>query len=168
MPTLPHNPHNDTCPDYTAPVFQPARDQLTASNTNLSEALAAETLQNLWEATNIANKSLWDREIEDETAAAAVAAAAEAQEAREAEELELVKAREDADATLREDMKKNRAKYLTIRDRMVPTVLPMPASKSVVKKLANCQYFYLWHFTNAGLTDAAKTASSTKANRLTM
>lgn len=116
------NPHNVVLPDYSGEVFTTLRTSLTTAMQN-NEAVI--TLFNtIWTGQNVAEKTLWDAHITRDAEAAAAHARAEQEASVVADALEAA----ESTATLAEDRKKYKFKYLPVTDESfgVPTVTPVP------------------------------------------
>ncbi|KIJ52922.1 hypothetical protein M422DRAFT_775986, partial [Sphaerobolus stellatus SS14] len=144
------------CPNFVSTEYTAARQVFMSDE--VTEAGAVSILQKAWTANELIDRT---RQQRQEVAAAATAFAEEAVETqRRTDETELQEAKEAADAedTLQEDMKKNRAKYATIPMRDPPTVRAEIISQYAQRKLQRGFYVELSYFTREGLQAARKTA----------
>jgi len=143
------NPNQVVPPDYSTDDFVAEREPFI--NAGLTEQQASDALRNLWTVRNNRDKAVWQRRQEE---------AAEADEAeRDRQEL-LRQQQEDEDAqVLREERKKNKAKFVPIPNRPVTSELLVLPSLVAVRKLKNHQFCELWYFTNAGLDEAERSVA---------
>lgn len=142
------------CPDFASLTYQAVRAPLV--NPNVTEAQAIQFLRDIWLAGNEAEKVKWQVQNEEDevvrTNQLRLHMEAEAQKAQlEVEELEALK---------KEEMKKNKAKYVPIPDRDVPSVPRVIASNYAVKKMEKGLYVELWYYTNAGLDEAFRNSNT--------
>ncbi|KAF6740965.1 hypothetical protein DFP72DRAFT_1123256 [Ephemerocybe angulata] len=161
MSNIANNPHHDSCPDYTLDVFQTLRK--TFVDKGLTEGEAVNTLKGSWEAQNAIAKARWDQqeierlEIEAE----------EARRAEEAAQLRKAAELEEAEAALKEERKKNRAKYLPVSAGVgMPDRPTVRFPSSVLQKLRKGDYVDLWYATDAGLTAMLQDVGSVQSQRL--
>ena len=110
MPCLLFNPSSLLCLGYTLEVFE--QTCLPLINDTTSHVQATALLTNLWTASNVAKKLLWQAQVDmDELDMAnALQQQAEAVAVREAK---ILKEKEDL---CKEEQKKNRSKFLSIPD----------------------------------------------------
>jgi hypothetical protein len=143
------NPNQAVPPDYATNEFVAEREPLI--DAGLTEQQASDALRNLWTVRNNRDKAVWQWRQEE---------AAEADEAeRERQEL-LRQQQEDEDAlVLKEEWKKNKAKFVPIPNRPITSELLVLPSLVAVRKLKNHQFCELWYFTNAGLDEAERSVS---------
>ncbi|KDQ55553.1 hypothetical protein JAAARDRAFT_195407 [Jaapia argillacea MUCL 33604] len=133
MPRLQVNPNLIECPDFASDIFAPSRAAFV--NEHVTEEQAVLLLQATWRVGNDADKL---KEVEAHQAAA----------------LEL-----DREASRKDEMKRNKAKYIPIPDRGVPDEAPVIASQYAMKRLEKGSYVGMWHCTNAGINDALRNSS---------
>jgi hypothetical protein len=143
------NPNQVVPPDYSTDDFVAEREPFI--NAGLTEQQASDALRNLWTIRNNRDKAIWQRRQEE---------AAEADEAeRDRQEL-LRQQQEDEDAqVLREERKKNKAKFAPIPNRPVTSELLVLPSLVAVRKLKNHQFCELWYFINAGPDEAERSVA---------
>jgi hypothetical protein len=154
MPRLAFDPSLLNCPDFAAPAYEEHRALFVNDNVTHEQAAARLTL--FWQADNNLHKQQWeDQKIED----IANHDAELAQQRLEAQENDLLLAQEQENA-VKEEMKRNRTKYIQIPDRPMPAVTPILPSEYAVKKLEKGLYVELWYYTNDGLDDAARSHSA--------
>ena len=67
---------------------------------------------------------------------------------------------EEAEALRKDEMKKNKSKYIPIPDRDVPLVARVVASNYAVRKMEKGLYVELWYYTNAGLDEAFRNSNT--------
>jgi len=142
------------CPDYASDAYTPARAPFV--NDNTTDAQAIQLLINLWRAGNEHEKQLWQDQRQNDLAA-------EADEILHKQETAVQRAillAQDQEAIRKEEMKKNKLKYIPIPDRPIPTITPVFASNYTIKKMERGQYLELWYYTNAGLDEAMKINTS--------
>jgi hypothetical protein len=142
------------CPDFAAPAYDEARALFV--NNNVTDEQAAALLTQFWQADNNLHRQQWvDQNVQD----LADNDAEIARQRLEAQENDLLFAREQENLA-KEEMKKNRNKYIQIPDRPMPAVTPIFPSEYAVKKLEKGLYVELWYYTNDGLDDAARSHSA--------
>ena len=153
MPRIQFDPGLLECPDFASDVYQAARAPFI--NDATTEEQAIQLLKDLWTAGNNADKVKWQQQIIDDDEALT--------EARRLQvEADAAKAQAEIDETetlRKEEMKKNKVKYLPIPDRDVPTIAPVIASNYAIRKMQKGLYVELWYYTNAGLDDALHNAN---------
>ncbi|KAG1876633.1 hypothetical protein DFJ58DRAFT_619393, partial [Suillus subalutaceus] len=152
MPPLMGNPNHAIAPNFQLLEHAEARAQLV--NDAIDDQQAAAILANLWRIQNEADKRQWAARIEAE------AREAEAQRREEAEEEAQCQQtlREEQEAAIQEECKKNKAKYAPIKDTNVPSdpiILPCQYAAWKMKSGNYCKLFY---FTNSGLEEASRSA----------
>jgi hypothetical protein len=75
---------------------------------------------------------------------------------------------QEQDALRKEELKKNKSKYIPIPDRPMPAVVPVFASNYAIKKMEKGHYVELWYYTNDGLDDAIKYSSTVDEEAMVM
>jgi hypothetical protein len=154
MPRILLNPNLAVPPDFSTAFFAPSREVLL--NDDRNEDQATHILLNFWQATNNLEKQKWNDQVANDRA--------EADEQRgqhDAAQLQQdLQAAQERDAAHREEVKRNRAKYIAVPDRPVPAINPVIASNYATKKLGAGAYLELWYFTNEGLEDALNSHQS--------
>ena len=148
MPRIQSDPGLLECPDFASEVYAAARAPFVQPPT--TEAQAIQLLRDLWTAGNEADKLKWQQQIEDDDAALTETRRLQS----EADTLKAQKEIDEAESLRKEEMKKNKAKFLPIPDRDVPTIAPVIASNYAIRKMEKGLYVELWYYTNAGLDDA--------------
>ena len=112
MPRLQSDPGLLECPDFASPTYAAARAPLINDNTTAEQAIAC--LKDIWSAGNEADKAIWQLQVvEDE--------AAQAEQLRiqsEAEDLRVQAQVEEAEILRKEELKKNKSKYIPSRTGM--------------------------------------------------
>jgi hypothetical protein len=140
------DPNVAVAPDYTTDDLdeecQPFIDL------GLTVQQAAEALKSLSTVHNNRDKALWQQKQQGDAATqeAALERAKQLKAQQEEEEAQLLK----------DERKKNKAKFVPIPDRPVssrPLILP---SLVAIRKIKNHQFCELWYFTNTGLDKAEK------------
>ncbi|KDQ55577.1 hypothetical protein JAAARDRAFT_195428 [Jaapia argillacea MUCL 33604] len=148
MPRLQFNPNLIHCPDFASEVYAGSRAHFVNENTTEEEAIRH--LQDIWRAGNDAEKILWQAQVDED----ARDAAEQEHFAKEAEDHRLAALELEKDNTRKEEVKKNKAKYIPIPDRDVPDDAPVITSQYAMKRLEKGHYVGMWYFTNAGIDDA--------------
>ena len=154
MPRLESDPGLLECPDFASPTYAAAR--IPFINPNVNEAQAIQFLKDIWSAGNNADKLRWQlQNDEDEVARIEML--------RIQTDAELLKTRtelEEAEALRKDEVKKNKSKYLPIPDRDVPSVPRVIASNYAIRKMEKGLYVELWYYTNAGLDEAFRNSNT--------
>ena len=75
---------------------------------------------------------------------------------------------EEAASLKKEEMKKNKSKYIPIPDRDVPSIARVIASNYAIRKMEKGLYVELWYYTNAGLDDAFRNSNTVDDEAMTM
>lgn len=150
------------CPDFTSPTYAASRAPLI--NENANEEQAVQLLRDVWTAGNDADKIRWQVQTEEDDALIAERQRVQA----EAEDLRIQNEFEEAETLRKEEMKKNKSKYLPIPDRDVPTVAPVFASSYAVRRMDKGLYVELWYYTNAGLEEASRNSITVDDETMSM
>ena len=140
------DPNVAVAPDYTTNDFDEERQPFV--DLGLTVQQAAEALKSLWTVHNNRDKALWQQKQQD--------AAAMQEAARERAEQLKAQQEEEELQFLKDERKKNKAKFVPILDRPVssrPLIFP---SLVAIRKIKNHQFCELWYFTNTGLDEAEK------------
>ena len=154
MPRIQFDPALLECPDFASPTYAAARAPLV--NDNTTEEQAIQRLRVIWSAGNEADKITWQAQNEEDDIA-------RADRLRIQTEADVLKAQteiEEAEALRKEEMKKNKSKYIPIPDRDVPSVARVVASNYAVRKMEKGLYVELWYYTNAGLDEAFRNSNT--------
>jgi hypothetical protein len=154
MPRIQSNPGSLECPDYASPTYAAARAPLV--NLNTTEPQAIQFLKDIWTAGNEADKVRWQAQNEEDEAFRIEQLRIQT----EAEELKAQAEIEEAEALRKEEVKKNKSKYLPIPDRDVPTIARVIASNYAIRKMEKGLYVELWYYTNVGLDDAFRNSNT--------
>ncbi|KAI5999103.1 hypothetical protein EDD15DRAFT_2400864 [Pisolithus albus] len=157
-----NDPNLAVCPDFSSDDFAEARLQLT-SNT-VDDGQAARILATLWDIQNAKDIRRWNAHREEEDQMARALAEQEAEEAAQKQ----CRLREEAEAALMEERKKNKAKYAPVPDIEVPlgpVNIPAPYT---TRKLKKGEYCELYFFTNDGLAEAEAFNPSVDDEALTL
>ena len=136
------------CPDFASPTYAAAREAFINPNVNGEQAI--QFLKDIWAAGNNADKLTWQLQNDEDEVARTELLHIQT-------EAELLKTRtefEEAEALRKEEVKKNKSKYLPIPDRDVPSVPRVIASNYAIRKMEKGLYVELWYYTNAGLDEA--------------
>jgi hypothetical protein len=142
------------CPDYTSDSFQQSRARLV--NENTTEEQAIQCLRDIWKETNNAEKALWQHQLDNDEAETAARRQQERDEQEQWNAAEVL----EFETAQREEMKKNKWKYTPIPDKDVPFEDSTIACSFALRKLEKGLYVELWYFTNDGLDDSLRTAST--------
>ena len=156
MPRIQFDPALLECPDFASPTYAAARAPLVNDNDNTTEEQAIQRLRVIWSAGNEADKITWQAQNEEDDIA-------RADRLRIQTEADVLKAQteiEEAEALRKEEMKKNKSKYIPIPDRDVPSVARVVASNYAVRKMEKGLYVELWYYTNAGLDEAFRNSNT--------
>ena len=162
MPRIQIDPGLLECPDFASDIYTAARAPFI--NETTTEEQAIQFLKALWTAGNDADKVKWQQQIVDDDLALT-------ETRRQQAEADAVIAQAEVDEaeTLRkEEMKKNKTKYLPIPDRDVPTIAPVIASNYAIRKMEKGLYVELWYYTNAGLDDALHSSNTVDDEAMVM
>ena len=154
MPRIQFDPALLECPDFASPTYAAARAPLV--NDNTTEEQAIQRLRVIWSAGNEADKITWQAQNEEDDIV-------RADRLRIQTEADVLKAQteiEEAEALRKEEMKKNKSKYIPIPDRDVPSVARVVASNYAVRKMEKDLYVELWYYTNAGLDEAFRNSNT--------
>ncbi|KAF8421864.1 hypothetical protein L210DRAFT_3343478, partial [Boletus edulis BED1] len=138
------DPNLAVAPDFTTDNFTEERKVFI--DAGLTALQAAHALRNHWVVRNNCDKAMWQQQQQD-------AEAAQVADQERAHQLRLQQEEEEAQI-LRDEHKKNKAKFAPVPDRPVsscPLILP---SLVTTCKLKSHQFCELWYFTNAGLDEA--------------
>ncbi|KAF8797779.1 hypothetical protein BYT27DRAFT_7046836, partial [Phlegmacium glaucopus] len=155
MPRIQADPGLLECPDFASAVYTAARTPFI--NLTTTEEQAIQFLKNLWDAGNQADKVRWHQQNEDDNAALTERHWVQL----EADSARLQAKTVKAEALRKEEMRKNKTKYMPIPDRDVPTTALIIASNYAIRKMEKGLYVELWYYTNAGLDDAAWSSTMT-------
>jgi len=150
MAFLAEDPNLSEKPDFSADEHQAARNRLM--NNLVDEDEAIRILGTLWDLTNDTAKERWAARLAEGTRAAEARRLAN-EEADLQCQLELDEERETA---LKEERKKNKAKYEPIRDIDIPSDPIIIPSHYASRKIKKGDYCELYYFTNTGLKEASK------------
>ncbi|GBE78931.1 hypothetical protein SCP_0201280 [Sparassis crispa] len=148
------NPTVAECPDYASATYAVTRAPLINANTTEDEAV--QLLKNIWKAGNDADKAAWEQQVNDD----ATDVADQIRLAEEAEVQRLDTLRQEEELSHKEELKKNKEKYLLIPDRDAPTIAPILPATYAVRKMKKGLYTEMHYYTNKGL-DEALSGSST-------
>jgi hypothetical protein len=154
MPHVFIDPNTTQCPDYTLDIYQAARASLV--NDNVTYKQAAVILTNVWTAQNAVERQQWQKQV-DQDDAAAKQHRQDLQYERKPRQEEIAKEKEDQ---RKEEMKKNKSKFIPIPARGVPTQPPVIASAFAIRRMDKGDFVPLWYYTNAGIDDAIKSFSN--------
>ncbi|KAF8816234.1 hypothetical protein BYT27DRAFT_7208838 [Phlegmacium glaucopus] len=160
MPRIQFDPELSECPNFTSPIYAAAHEPFINPNTTKEQAI--QFLKDIWKAGNEADKVRWQQQNDED----AVALTEQRQLQLEADLLK-VQARVDEEENFqKEEIKRNKSKYIPIPDRDVPTIAPVVTSNYTIRKMEKGLYVELCYYTNAGLDEASR--SSNTANNKAM
>jgi hypothetical protein len=120
MPRILFNPGLLECPDFTSDTFVISRAPFI--NANTTEQQAIQLLRDIWTAGNDADKVRWQLQLDEDEAALA-----ERHLQMQSDNLVAQTEVEEAEAARKDELKKNKSKYLPILDRDVPSISPVIA-----------------------------------------
>ncbi|KZT64742.1 hypothetical protein DAEQUDRAFT_769456 [Daedalea quercina L-15889] len=156
------DPNTLVAPDFTLATYARRRQTWRAAGLTEEQVIAALTAE--WETENEHDKLVW----EEQTAAEAQAARDQALAAEEAANLRKEAARLEAEQSLKDEMKKNKEKYVAIPDRPIPAGTLVMAAPYAIRRLEKGQYLELYYYTNQGLRAAAAEVSQVNDEGLTL
>lgn len=162
MPRIQFDPGLLECPDYASPIYAAARAPFI--NPNTTEEQAIELLKVFWNAGNQADKLRWQQQIDDDN----TALQEQQQIQLEADNLRVQNEIADTEAIRKDELKKNKSKYIPIPDRDVPTIAQVIASNYAIRKMEKGLYVELWYYTNAGLDDALRSSNTNDDEAMVM
>ena len=162
MPRFLSDPALLECPDYALAIF--AASQAPFINPNVTEAQAIQLLKDSWTAGNEADKVSWQLQIDEDEAAQLLQLCIQSK----ADDLRAQAEVHEAETLRKDELKRNKSKYLPIPDRDVPTVASVIASSYAVRKMEKGLYVKLWYYTNAGLDNAHHNSNTTEDEAMTM
>ncbi|KAH9918034.1 hypothetical protein B0H21DRAFT_702509, partial [Amylocystis lapponica] len=141
-------------PDYTLPAFAEPRQQIIDINGSTEEQ-AITLLNAVWMASNNRDRISWQGQLDTDAAEAAQ----RAQDLAAAEEQRLQDEVQEAAQAKKDEVRKNRDKYLPIPMRPTPRADLVLAAPYALRRLEKALYLELYYYTNVGL-DAASSAIS--------
>ncbi|KAJ2913980.1 hypothetical protein MD484_g6435, partial [Candolleomyces efflorescens] len=143
---LVNNPNLEKCPDYSLRVYDGMRQSL--QDKGMTELEALDFLKVSWETSNNAARQQWEAQL----AEAQAIAAEEARLAKEAEDLRVAAEKEEAEVARREELKKNKEKYLPVLvGEMMPHRPPVSLTPGLMQRLKKVEFLDLWYCTDEGL-----------------
>ena len=153
MPRLVVDLNTAQCPDYLLDIYHAVWIPFVTPNSNHIQANAILTM--VWEVQNTVERQQWlDQSNQD------VAEVNERWEVREEmERMQQEEADKEKEEQWKEERKKNKAKFVPIPPRGVPTTPLIIVSAIATWRMDKGDYVPLWYFTNASLDDAAKAFS---------
>ncbi|KAF8802185.1 hypothetical protein BYT27DRAFT_7197265 [Phlegmacium glaucopus] len=114
MPRIQFDPGSLECPDFASPTYAAARAPFI--NLATTEDQAIQFLKDIWNAGNQADKVSWQRQVDDDNLALT-------EHRRLQSKADMVRIQTEiteAESLRKEEMKKNKMKYIPIPDRDVP------------------------------------------------
>ncbi|KAG6809116.1 hypothetical protein H0H92_001560 [Tricholoma furcatifolium] len=160
MPRLLINPNEVECPDFNSEDYAQARADLISDTVDNETAIV--TLVAAWNASNRAERAMWERQVQ----ADAEIAATREQESRDRRDQHEADRRLEEEVAKTEDQKKNRSKYLELADVPPPVTPPEIFPTYATTRLQKGQYVELWYFTNEGIAHGMKTAQTVNENAM--
>jgi hypothetical protein len=152
MPLL-IDPSSLRCPDFTQDIYMLARANLR--NEQVDDAMAAATLAIMWTTINATDQAQYQLQVQEET----VQIEACQQEADGALALRAIEEAKEKEEQKKDERRRNKAKYLPVPQRGIPTQSPVIPSAVATRKLDRGDYVPLWYFTNKGIEDASRSFS---------
>ncbi|TEB18423.1 hypothetical protein FA13DRAFT_1483343 [Coprinellus micaceus] len=153
-----NNPYLEECPDFSGDAYQAQRQRLVAAG--MSETDAIDFLKSSWTAVNDEAKERWDQLRHEHQ----LAEAEEARLAGEAQALKEAAEREERDAQVAEDRKKNRAKFIPVEvGAKMPNIDPIYFTAAYMAKLRKGEYQELWLTTPQGMRYLLKSLGTSTA-----
>ena len=110
----------------------------------------------VWRASNNLDKQLWADQCQNDLIAEAEEILCE----QDLAEQWAILLTQEQEALCKEEMKKNKIKYIPIPDQPMPTTMPVFTSNYALKKMEKGLYIELWYYTNKGLDNAMKTSTT--------
>jgi hypothetical protein len=162
MPKILSDPGLLECPDFASLTYATARAPLVNADTTEEQAILF--LKNIWSAGNEADKANWALQCQGDEATQADLLRAQ----REAEDLRVQAEFQEAETFRKEELKKNKSKYISIPDRDVPTIAHVIAANYAIMKMEKGLYVELWYYTNAGLDEALRNSNTTDDEAMVM
>jgi hypothetical protein len=162
MPILAEDPNAAILPDFEADEYVQARAQII--NDVIDDRQAAQILANLWHIQNDADKRCWADRIQEEARAAEEAC----RQATEAENQRRQAQLAEQEAAISEERKKNKSKYVPIRNADVPSNLVILPCQYAIRKMKSGDYCELFYFTNNGLEEASRSTFTADEDALVM
>lgn len=162
MPRIQLDPGLSECPDFASVIYAAARAPFI--NPTTTEEQAIQFLKDIWTAGNESDKVRWQQQIDDDAAALTERRRLQSEEDALRYQAEIL----EAESLRKEEMKKNKTKYIPIPDRDVPTIAPVIASNYAIRKMEKGLYVELWYYTNAGLDDALRSSNTTDDEAMVM
>jgi len=127
MPRIQFDPSLLECPDFASATFTAAWAPFV--NPTTTEEQAIQLLRDIWSAGNKADKLRWQQQSNEDNAALAESRRLQSEANMMRDQAEI----DEADTIRKEEMKKNKTKYIPIPDREVPTIAPVIASNYTKK-----------------------------------
>jgi hypothetical protein len=152
MPLL-IDPSSLRCPDFTQDIYMLARANLR--NEQVDDAMAAATLAIMWTTINATEQAQYQLQVQEETARIEACQ----QEADGALALRAIEEAKEKEEQKKDERRRNKAKYLPVPQRGIPTQSPVIPSAVATHKLDRGDYVPLWYFTNKGIEDASRSFS---------
>jgi hypothetical protein len=119
-------------------------------NANTTKQQAIQLLRDIWTAGNDADKVRWQLQLDKDEAALVEQRRLQTQSNNLVAQTKV----EEAEAARKDELKKNKSKYLPILDRDVPSISPVIVFSYMVRKMEKGLFFELWYYINAGLDEA--------------
>ncbi|KAI0919217.1 hypothetical protein AcW1_009328 [Taiwanofungus camphoratus] len=148
MQRLLSDPSEAQCPDYASPRY--AATRASCINANTTEAQAIQLLINIWHEANQVDRQQWQNQLDEQAAILEN----HIHLAEEAETHRREAAKIEEEATRKEELKKNKGKYIPIPDRDAPIITPVLPATYAVRKMEKGLYVEMYYYTNKGLDEA--------------
>lgn len=162
MPRILVDPTTIACPDFASNIYDAARAPFVNANTTEEQAIAL--LSAIWKAGNDAERVNWQQQLDADAADAVDQVRVQAElETQQTKELQ-----KEQDDIRKDDRKKNKSKYTPISDRGVPTIATAVAAHYAVRRMEKGLYTEMWYYTNDGLAEANRAATSMDDEAMSM
>jgi len=162
MPRIPFDPALIQCPDFGAELYAATRAPFVNAHTTNEQAI--QLLINVWTAGNDLEKAQWQDQVHNDHAEQAEHILLEQHAAQQ----RMLLAAQEQEDIRKEEMKKNKSKYIPIPDRPMPSISPVFASNYATKKMEKGQYVELWYYTNNGLDEAMRAHTTVDDDAMVM
>jgi hypothetical protein len=162
MPILAEDPNAAILPDFEADEYVQARAQII--NDVIDNQQAAQILANLWHIQNDADKHCWADRIQEEAQAAEEARRQATEGENQRHQAQLV----EQEAAVSEERKKNKSKYVPIRNADIPSNPVILPCQYAIQKMKSGDYCELFYFTNNSLEEASRNMFTADEDALIM
>lgn len=162
MANIPVDPNTLEAPDFALEHYAESRQPLVEAG--LTEEQAIAVLTRTWTAGNERDKQAWQERTNAEAQATRDQALAAEEAANQRRELD----KQEAEQARKDELKKNRDKYVPIPDRPPPSGSLVLAAPYATRRLEKGQYIELYYYTNQGLLAAAAAVTQVDDEALAM